>query len=68
MPMTYTFAELFDGGTTVEVRIAKLKPKDGKFLTKVAAAPRSDLTGRLSDGVVALSSRRVSWQGSLHVG
>jgi len=36
IPMTYTFSEHADGRTTVEIRIAKPKPKDREFLSRVA--------------------------------
>lgn len=44
IPMTYTFSEHADGRTTVEIRIAKPKPKDREFLSKVAETFKDHIT------------------------
>jgi len=44
IPMTYTFSEDVDGRTTVEIRIAKPKPKDREFLSKVAETFKDHIT------------------------
>lgn len=44
IPMTYRFSEDADGATTVEIRIAKPKPKDKEFLTRVAETFREHIT------------------------
>jgi len=44
IPMTYTFSEHADGHTTVEIRIAKPKPKDREFLSKVAETFKDHIT------------------------
>jgi uncharacterized protein YndB with AHSA1/START domain len=44
IPMTYTFSEHADGCTAVEIRIAKPKPKDREFLSKVVDTFRDHIT------------------------
>lgn len=45
--MSYAFAERADGGTHIEIRIAKPKPKDAAFLEHVAPVFHKDITGEI---------------------
>ena len=44
IPMSYAFLDKADGGTHVEIRIAKPKPKDQDFLDKVVANFKGRIT------------------------
>jgi uncharacterized protein YndB with AHSA1/START domain len=44
IPMTYTFSERADGPTMVEILIARPKPKDREFLSKVAETFKDHIT------------------------
>jgi hypothetical protein len=44
IPMTCAFFEHVDDNTTVEIRIAKPKPKDREFLSKVAETFKDHIT------------------------
>ena len=46
--MTYVFQENPDGGTHIEIRVAKPKPKDKTFLERVGAEFQKNITGEVS--------------------
>jgi uncharacterized protein YndB with AHSA1/START domain len=44
VPMTYVFRQGAEGGTHIEIRLAKPKPKDAEFLAKAGSAFRERIT------------------------
>ena len=46
--MTYAFVDLPDGGTRVEIRVAKPKPKDRAFLEQVGPAFAKTIAGEVA--------------------
>jgi uncharacterized protein YndB with AHSA1/START domain len=46
--MSYTFSEIDDGGTHIEIRLAKAKPKDETFLAHVFEEFRKNITSEIA--------------------
>jgi len=46
--LTYTFLESAGGGTHIEIRVAKPKPKDKAFLEQVGAEFQKNITGEVA--------------------
>lgn len=46
--MTYAFSDYADGGTHIEIRVAKPKPKDKEFLEKVGTEFQKNITNEVA--------------------